>query len=124
MTSIMITYSLNNDGIFYVTFSGIVTVEDIENYLLDFEKLSNLPQDLRALYNLRSADMKLTHDDLIYISELTNKATAVYKTVRTAFLVDEPKITAYSIIFTEQLTSSKTKRKVFSTESAALSWLK
>ncbi len=121
---IMISYSLNENGIFYVKFSDTVSVEDIKNYLLGFEKLKNLPNELLTFYDLRGANMKLTHNDLIFISELTNKATATYKSVRTVFLVDEPNLTAYSILFTEQLTSAKTTRKVFSTERAALNWLK
>ena len=120
----MINYSLSETGIFHVTFSGNVSVEDIKKYLQEFEKLSNLPQNLLALYDLRGANLKLTHNDLIFLSELTSKVTASYKTVRTAFLVDKPDQTTYSIIFTEQLVLEKTARKVFSTESAALNWLK
>jgi hypothetical protein len=120
----MINYSLKDNGIFYVTFSGSVSVEDISKFLSEFEKLSNLPKDLLALYDLREVDLVLKVSDLTAISELTIKITAPYKTVKTAFLTDKPNLTAYSILFTEELVSEKTMRKVFSTEAAALNWLK
>ena len=119
----MINYTLKDTGIFYVTFSKTVSVEDIKKYLLEFELLKSLPLNLLALYDLRNAIIRLTQKDLIFISELTEKVTASYKTVRTAFLVSEPALTAYSILYTEELVPVKTKRKVFSTEEAALNWL-
>ena len=120
----MIRYSLREDGIFYVSISGTVSVEDISKFLLAFEKLSNLPKDLLALYDLRNVDMNLTVKDLIVLSELSIKVTAPFNSVKTSFLVENPKLTAYSILFTEELMPENTMRKVFSTEEAALNWLK
>lgn len=119
----MISYSLDDSGIFYVKFSGIITVEDIEAYLLKFGTLSDLPEDFLSLYDLRDAEMNLDKDDILSISELTEKVTASYKTVRTAFLVNKPVITAYTYLFTTELAPDKTIREVFSTEEAALTWL-
>lgn len=119
----MINYSLNNDGIFYVQFSETVSLEDIKEYLQDFEKINYLPQNLMTLHDFGNAKMLLTGKDIAIISELTDKATTFYRTVKTAFIVDKPNLTAYSILFAED-SRGKTKRKVFSTEEAALNWLK
>ena len=121
---LMITYSLRDDGIFYVTFSETVTVNDILKYLQDFEALNNLPKDLLTMYDLRDVDMDITSRDIISIAKMTEMATVPFKTVRTAFLVDKPNLTAFSILFTEELVPVKTKRNVFSTEKAALNWLR
>lgn len=124
MENNMISYSLNNSGIFHVKFSGAITVEDIKRYLLEFKMITSLPQDFKSLYDLRDADLSLTFGDILAISRLTKKVTAPFKTVRTAFLVSKPNVTAYSILFSTQLSHRRTVRKVFSTEGAALDWLK
>lgn len=120
----MINYSLNKDNILYVTFSEKVTVEDIKNYLLEFEKIDNMPQYLLSLYDLRSCELVIENKDIAIISELTDYFTRKFQKVRTAFLVDKPNLTAYSILFSEELVPKRTKREVFSTEEAALIWLK
>ena len=119
----MIEYSLNDSGVFCVKFSGTVTMKDIEDYLLEFELIEDPPKDLISLYDLREAKMNLDSKDIMRISELTKKATASYKTVRTAFLVNKPLLTAYSLIFSNDSPSGKTVREVFSTEEAAIKWL-
>ncbi len=120
----MINYYLDESGIFFVKFSGIVTAKDIKAYLLEFDSINDLPGDFLSLYDLRDADMDLKKEDILSISDLTNKVTAAYKTVRTAFLVHKPVVTAYSYLFISELPSEKTIRKVFSTEEAAIKWLK
>ncbi|MDQ1769290.1 hypothetical protein GQR60_00470 [Labilibaculum sp. A4] len=120
----MISFSLRDSGIFYVDFSDTVTVEDIKNYLFEFERLDNLPKNIYLLYDLREVDMNLEIDDISFISKLAEKGTSSYKTIRTAFLVDTPKITAYSILFNLDTSSEKVLINVFSTEEAALKWLK
>ncbi len=119
----MITYLLKESDIFYVNFSETVTVEDIKNYLVNFETLDNLPQHLRSIYDLRGAHMNLKAEEIMDIAELTEKVTASYKSVKTAFLVDKPKLTAYSLIFSIEHDLENTTRLVFSQEKEALSWL-
>lgn len=120
----MISFSLRYSGIFYVEFSDTVTVEDIKNYLFESGRLDNLPKEIYLLYDLREVDMNLEIDDISFISKLAKKVTSPDKTIRTAFLVDKPKITAYSILFNVDTSSEKVLRNVFSTEEAALKWLK
>ena len=119
----MINFYLSDSGIFKVTFSGTVTAEDITKYLLEFESLNNLPQAFLSLYDLRDANMDLKIIDILSISKLTKKVTSSYETVRTAFLVNKPNLTAYSILFTRESSHKKSVRRVFSTEEAAIKWL-
>ncbi len=120
----MIKFSLRDTGIFYIDFSDTVTVGDIKNYLIEFKNLDNLPKNIYLLYDLREVDMKLEIDEISFISKLAEKVTSSYTTVRTAFLTDKPQITAYSILFNVDTSSEKVLRDVFSTEKAALKWLK
>ena len=119
----MITYSLKDSGIFQVNFTETVTLADIEKYLYEFETLNKLPMDFISLYDLRGANMQLNSEDIIVISELTEKVTAAYRSVKTAFLVDKPKLTAYTFLFSVEHNSEKTTRQVFSNERTAYDWL-
>lgn len=119
----MITYFLNESGIFYVNFSETVLPEDINKYLLEFEKLKNLPSDFVSLYDLRGANLLLDSEDISAISKLTEKVTAAYKSVKTAFSVNKPKLTAYSFLFSVDHNSAKTTRLVFSNEEETIKWL-
>lgn len=120
----MISYSLKESGIFYVDFSETVSLEDIKSYLREFEKLDKLPQDFLSLYDLRGANLLLDSEDIMAISEISEEVTVDYKSVKTAFLVDKPKLTAYSFLFSVDHNSEKTMRLVFSNEKEALDWLK
>lgn len=119
----MISYSLKDSGIFYVNFSGEVSVDDIKKYLLEFKTLTNLPQNFLSLYDLRGALMKLSAEDIAYFGKLSEEVTASYKSVTTALLVNKPKLTAYSFLFSTDHNSEKTTRLVFINEKEALDWL-
>lgn len=119
----MIKHSLNESGIFYVILSGVVTAADIITYLHEFEKIDYLPPNIRLLYDLRNASINLKLRDIVAISKFSKKVTSAYQSVRTAFLVSKPNVTAYSILFSRESKSKKTSRKVFSTENAAIQWL-
>lgn len=119
----MITYSLKESGVFYIDFSGTVTLEDIQHYLLEFEQLEDLPQKLLALYDLQDANLNLCSEDIIALSELTEKVTRTYKLVNTAFVVNRPNLTAYSILFSVDNNLENTTRQVFTSEKEALKWL-
>ena len=120
----MITYPLKDSSIFWVDFSETVLPEDIKKYLLEFEHLKNLPSHFISLYDLRGANLLLDSEDIAAISNLSEKVTAKYKSVKTAFLVDKPKLTAYSFLFSVDHNSEKTTRLVFSNEEEAIKWLK
>jgi len=119
----MISYSLEDSGIFDVKFSGIISLNDVNKFLSDFDMINYLPQDIMLLYDLREANLNFNTRDIWSISEMTNKATSSYNSVRTAILVNKPNSTAYSILFAKE-SSHKIIRKVFSTVEAAIAWLK
>jgi hypothetical protein len=119
----MITYELIDTNIFYVRFTGKTSVRDIAEYLDEFKSVEDLPADIRLLYDITDAEMNLNVDDIHQISKLAEEATQRYTSVKTAFLVNHPLLTAYSVLFSEFKSSSKTNRKIFSTVGAATDWL-
>ena len=119
----MITYSFNDVNIFCIKFFGDITFEEIENFLSKFKTLSNLPQNLILLYDFSEANLSIKPDDVKVISTLADEATINYKSVKTAFLVDKPLETAFSVLFSQIKNNKKKARKVFITESAAVQWL-
>ena len=119
----MITYSLKESGVFYVTFSGDVSKDNVMDYLDDFEKIGNLPKNLLTFYDLREANMFVKYSDILAISRKAKKVTNSYETVKTAFIVDSPGLTAYVMLYIMQSVRTKSVRKVFSTTDAAYKWL-
>ncbi len=120
----MIGYWLEESGIFVVKFSETVGIEEIKKYISAFEKLSNLPDNILILYDFREALVKLKKEHIQMLNELAEKASRKYLSAKTAFIVDKPIITAIMLMFSEKTLTTKTKRKVFSTEIAAREWLK
>lgn len=119
----MISYTLKENGIFWVVLSESIELIDITNYLKDFKKFDFLPRDLKLFYDLRDANLKLTAEDVATISVLAGESTMDYASIKTAFFVKEVHATAYAYLFAEQPGNTKGVRKVFSTIEAALRWL-
>ena len=120
----MITYSIGEDGIFYVKFAGPTSYAEIKDYLLKFKEITGLPEKIRLLYDFTEGIIDLAEDDLVNIAQLADKATVRYTTVRTAFLVNKPDTTAFTYMFSQFRKSNRAVRRIFSTRHAAMNWLK
>jgi hypothetical protein len=120
----MITYNVREDGIFFVKFIGPVTFQDVREYLEKFGKITNLPKDIKLLYDFQEGEIDFIEEDLINIAKLADKATENYNSVRTAFLTSQPDTTAFSFLFSQLKQKPNNKRHVFSTYEAAMNWLK
>lgn len=119
----MIT-SVFEDGIFKITFKDYVSLEDILTFLSDFGKIDYLPNDLLLLYDLENANIAFDPSEIKNISNNAESSTTKYNSIKTAFLVNDPKLSAYSTIFSNHSLEIKTERKTFSTKLAAENWLK
>jgi hypothetical protein len=119
----MISYTFDQD-ILYITFTGEIKLEDIIEYLKEFDNLDSLPKNLHLLYDLVNAKLNIAPTEIKIISQIADISTHEYSSTKTAFLVDNPKVTAYSTLFSNVTTNPKTQRKIFSTKEAAIKWLK
>ena len=119
----MITHSFDKK-IYKVIYSGIVNFEEIIKFLNEFSDTKDLPEELSLLHDLRGADLKFAPNEIKKISQVAEESTKKYSSVKTAFLVNDPKITAYTTLFSNQSMEKRTQRKTFSTMDAAFKWLK
>lgn len=120
----MIRYEQKEPGLLYVYLTGTVSAQDIQNYLSEFESFDFLPDEIMLLYDLQDVNLKLDLEDVSIVNSFAEKATMEYKSVKSAFVVSKPHATAFTMMFQSDISSAKTTRKVFSTEEAALEWLK
>ena len=118
----MISYAFI-DGILRVTPTGDIDYKDLVHFLRDFSTLEHLPEDLKVLYDLRQANVNLHLDDISKLSSLAEQLTKNVKTIKTAFVVEDPKATAYTMLYSWLPTTIRLKRENFSTEDAAVLWL-
>ena len=119
----MIAYELKNNSIFEISLTEKVDMNDILDFLKEFETLNYLPNDVKLIYDFQNAELELDIDQLTEISKTADEVTLKYKTVRTAFVVSEPVVTAYSYLFSKMDKRKNIERKVFSTTKAAREWL-
>jgi len=118
----MISYAYI-DNILHVSLTKKVTLEDLVEFIHDFKNLENMPENLRIFYDLTEADLILHLDDISKLSKLAEAATGKFKAVKTAFYVTDPKVTAYTMLFSWLPENPITQRENFSTREAAMEWL-
>nr|WP_319398067.1 STAS/SEC14 domain-containing protein [uncultured Carboxylicivirga sp.] len=118
----MISYAYI-DGLLHVTPTKDIDYTDLANFLKDFSKLENLPDNVKILYDLRDAKVHLHLNEISKLSALAEQMTLNVKTIRTAFVVEDPMATAYTMLYTWMPKSDRLLREHFSTEDAAVEWL-
>ena len=118
----MISYAFIND-ILHVLIEGPATIHNLYDFIDDLGNLHNLPDNLKVFYDLRNASLDLRLDEISILSKKAEEKTLHCQSVKTAFCVEDPKITAYAMLFSWLPESSKIKREQFSTKEAALLWL-
>ncbi|NPA36329.1 MAG: hypothetical protein GXO47_05720 [Chlorobi bacterium] len=119
----MITHEFT-DNIIHINFTGEVTFDQLKELSKNFSEQRIKGDTLLLLYDLRNAKLNFTVKDYKNISDMAQESTKGYKMVKAAFVVSSPKLTAMLSIFAQLTWSRHTQRKVFSTTSAALAWLR
>ncbi len=118
----MITYKFIK-GTFHVSLTENIGFSDLVGFLKNLSKIEDLPSDLKVFYDLRQADVHLHLDEINKLSELSEKITSNLNSIKTAFIVEDPTVTAYTMLYSWLPNSDRLKREQFSTEFAALAWL-
>ena len=119
----MITFEIGENNLFKVRLFDTVTFNDIKIFLQAFKELNDMPKKITLLYDMVDVDLAMTVEEIQLVSKLANLATSNYQSVRTAFLVDKPKESAYLMLFNEFEGNPRSERRIFSTLPAALAWL-
>lgn len=118
----MISYAFI-ENILHVTIEGKTTLSDLYDFLEEVGTIQNLPEDLKIFYDLRKASIELKLDEISNLSKKAEEKTLNCKSVRTAFCVKDPKMTAYAMLFSWLPENTRIKREQFSTKKAAMDWL-
>ncbi|MCU4156750.1 hypothetical protein J1N10_12240 [Carboxylicivirga sp. A043] len=118
----MTSYAFINN-ILHVSIEGPATIYDLYDFLDELGNLHSLPENLKVFYDLRNASIDLRLDEINLLSKRAEEKTLHCNSVKTAFCVKDPKITAYAMLFSWLPENSKINRKQFSTKEAAFEWL-
>lgn len=119
----MITYKLSDSNILHIKLTGNITFSEVSDFLKKLKSFDDLPKDMKLLCDLTEAEVNFTANEIHQISELAENATRKYSAVKTALLVNQPLLTAYSVLYSKFKSSGRTSREVFSTLDAAKDWL-
>lgn len=121
----MITCNYNNiKNILEVTYSGQISMSDINKHGEKIMNNKNLPRNLLILTNASVACYD--YKNINYFSMMKNmkKHLEPYIFVKNAILHSKPVETAISMVIENKIKISNYKQKIFYTEKAALKWLK
>lgn len=120
----MTKYSLKPTGVFHVKFTDTLGLKEAIAYMDEFKKIDYLSSPVRILYDIRKAKLNFEMSELPSLTHFAEDSTKRYAVVRAAYLVNDPKNTAYGFIFKNLPKSERTSRNIFSTLKAAEAWLK
>ena len=118
----MITYAYV-DNYLHVTPTKDINYHDLADFLMDFSKMETLPDEVRILFDLRYAKLSLHLEEISKLSSLAEELTKKINSIRTAFIVEDPKATAYTMLYSWMPKDDRLIREHFSTEKAAIEWL-
>lgn len=104
-------------------FEGELTVKDIVEHITSTKDNESYPRFLKRVLDLTKATVNFPSSDLSILAEEHHKVIEKYDYIITAFILDTPRETAYSIIFQDLVKTDKSKIQLFSTREAALKWL-
>ncbi len=119
-----ISLASDNEDILLVKLAGKISLKTLYDFLIAFHELNTLPAHLRLLYDLQEAQIDLTKEDLVKISRMSGLITFNYQSVRAAFVVSDPDVTALTLYFAQLSEHPDGLRHLFSSKEAAMNWLR
>ncbi|MDN3665277.1 hypothetical protein ACFFU1_03475 [Algibacter miyuki] len=104
-------------------FKDVVSTKDLVRYLLHFKSNKLYPRQLRSIVDATDVVVTFTFKDLQLCNQAKTKSLEDYAFVASAVVISNPATAAISTLYGAIAQNKKYKYKVFSTRSAALSWL-
>jgi len=119
-----ISYNIEKDLV-RVVFDGQIRVEAINRLIADLIRKEKLPQNLKVLIDSRRAKYDTKPGELPSIIKKLKEHNEKFESIKLTIIQQNPYETAISMIMQEYLKGlGNIYFKVFSTEQAAVSWLK
>lgn len=119
----MITQQVQNSGFIKIVVNGKTIINDVLEMFKAIKTTAVTGDTIKLLYDLRDAKLDFEVDALKLISQKAEESTQAYKRVRTAFLLEKPRHTAFVLIYSRLAPSNRHTREMFSKESDAIDWL-
>lgn len=120
----MITYLFNKKlGLLETKFEGDVILSEVVDYIIYTKENKTYPRKLKIITDATTANFKFSRSDINVILEENYKSLEKYDFIIDAIISENPKNTALSMLYMELVKTNKYEFNVFSTKSAALSWL-
>lgn len=119
----MIQLVENEWGVFWINFKGKISLDAILIFLKNVIDKGNLPLDLKALYDFSETEFMMPPEEINNLAKKVNELTTHFNSIRTALVVNDPNITAYTVLFKQANANKNTIREIFSTTESAIDWL-
>ncbi len=110
-------------GIFYVEMTGNIKLDEMLDHVSTKESRQYLPKKLKLLTDARHSVFTIDPNGLKLIKNEMQNTLKKYDRIVDAFLVENTKDTAISVLYMEMARIENYIFKVFNTEEAALRWL-
>lgn len=123
----MITYVFNKElGILETTFEKEVSIKDITEYIIMLSEDMSLPKELKILTNATKGKFSIgvNPKDLIKLSDANKKSLAKREYIYDAFILTGSFEIALGMLYKTLSKTKKYRFNVFSTQKAALEWLR
>ena len=121
----MITYRYRPDlDVVHAVYSGVVTVEDLDAFTDRLCADGDLPRPLRLLTDVTGAEYRIHPRQMPRLVDGARRQIETFGLVRAAFVQARPRETALSLLFGQSVPGDRYQHQVFSTEEAALQWLR
>jgi len=105
-------------------FKSDIYAKDILDYIIAFKDNTSYPRKLKGIIDARDAAFKFSFRDLRSFNDAKTESLKSYDIVIFAILINSPATAAISTLYEAIANNEKYKFKVFSTEEAAIIWIK
>ncbi|MDG1729604.1 MAG: hypothetical protein P8K68_07275 [Algibacter sp.] len=121
----MITLTFNEHlDLLKTKFKADIYAKDILDYIIAFKNNTTYPRKLKGIIDARDSSFKFSFRDLKSFNDAKTESLKSYDIVIFAILINSPATAAISTLYEAIANNEKYKFKVFSTEEAALIWVK
>ena len=121
----MITRHINKDtGIIETTYEGIVTLQEVIDYISVLKHPEKYPRKLLILTDAVHGRFEFSEEEDEILAGFVRQYAPSYELIKDAIIIDDPRTTAYSLLYRNAASSIPNYRfEIFNTREAAIEWL-
>ncbi len=121
----MIRWAFNEkEQVLEAVFSGTVSHHDIIDCMDKINKNNDYPRVLNILIDARNAMFNFSPDEVKTVATANFRMAPSYRRIRNAIVIDDPRETAFTMLYQNASKSRNYEVKIFTLKENALDWLK